>query len=85
MALQAVQNFDAVFALERSINGLPSNERLTARRRDVAPLVKDLVDWMTRERAKLSRHNDVGTWLFAGSDRGAERAAIVLTLIKLAN
>jgi hypothetical protein len=32
---------------------------MAARRRDVAPLVKDLVDWMTRERAKLSRHNDV--------------------------
>jgi hypothetical protein len=27
--------------------------------RAAAPLVKDLVDWMTRERAKLSRHNDV--------------------------
>jgi transposase len=58
MAFQAVQKFDAVFALERSINGLPLNKRLAARRREVVPLVKDLVDWMTRERAKLSRHND---------------------------
>jgi transposase len=123
MAFQAVQKFDAVFALERSINGLPANERLAARRRDVAPLVKDLVDWMTRERAKLSRHNDVAkamdymltrlddftgfledgricitnnaaeralrgialgrkSWLFAGSDRGGERAAVMLTLIQ---
>jgi Transposase IS66 family len=59
MAFQAVQKFDAIFALERSINGLPPNERLAPRRRDIAPSVKDLVDWMTRERAKLSRHNDV--------------------------
>ena len=29
------------------------------RRRDIAPLVNDLFDWMRRERAKLSRHNEV--------------------------
>ena len=100
-------------------------ERLAARRKDITPLVKDLIDWMRRERAKLSRHNDVAkaidymlkridaftrflddgriclsnnaaeralrgvalgrkSWLFAGSDRGGERAAIMLTLIQTA-
>ena len=29
------------------------------RRKDVAPLVNDLIDWMKRERGKLSRHNEV--------------------------
>ena len=50
---------DAIFMAERSINGLSSNERLAARRKEVAPLVHELIDWMTRERAKLSRHNEV--------------------------
>jgi hypothetical protein len=29
------------------------------RRKDIAPLVRELIDWMTRERVKLSRHNEV--------------------------
>src|SRR5206468_2842067 len=99
--------------------------RVAARRKDVAPLVNDLIDWMKRERAKLSRHNEVAkafdymlkridvftrfledgricltnnaaeremraialgrkSWLFAGSDRGGERAAAMYTLIATA-
>jgi transposase len=106
--------------LERSINGSPPQERLAARRRDIAPLVNDLIDWMRQERAKLSRHNDFAkavdymlrridaftrflddgricmcynaaertlrgialgrkSWLFAGSDRGGERTAVMYT------
>jgi transposase len=125
IAFAAVQKFDAVFMLERSINGLPPNQRLAVRRKDVAPLVDDLIGWMKQERAKLSRHNDVAkamdymlkridaftrflgdgriclsnnaaeralrgialgrkAWLFAGSDRGGERAAIMFTLIQTA-
>ena len=125
IAFEAVQKFDAIFALERSINGLSPEARMAARRRDVAPLVNDLIDWMKRERAKLSRHNEVAkafdymlkridvftrfledgriclsnnaaerelrgialgrkSWLFAGSDRGGERAAVMLTLIHTA-
>jgi transposase len=59
IAFAAVQKFDAVFAAERSINGLSPAERLAARRIDVALLVDDLLVWMRAERAKLSRHNDV--------------------------
>jgi hypothetical protein len=44
MAFQAVQKFDAVFALERSINGLPPNERLAARRRAVGQRPRRLDD-----------------------------------------
>jgi transposase len=125
IAFEAVQKMDAIFALERSINGLSAEARVTARRRDIALLVNDLIDWMKRERAKLSRHNEVAkamnymlkridtftrfledgriclsnnaaerelrgialgrkSWLFAGSDRGGERAAVMLTLIQTA-
>jgi transposase len=125
IAFAAVQKFDAIFALERAINGLSPDQRLAMRRRDIAPLVNELIAWMKQERAKLSRHNDVAkafdymlkrvdaftrfladgrvcisnnaaeralrgialgrkAWLFAGSDRGGERAAIMLTLIQTA-
>jgi transposase len=125
IAFEAVGKFDAIFALERSINGLSPEARVAARRKDIAPLVNDLIDWMKRERAKLSRHNEVAkamdymlkridvftrfledgriclsnnaaerelrgialgrkSWLFAGSDRGGERAAVMLTLIHTA-
>jgi transposase len=123
IAFEAVRKIDAIFMLERSINGLTPRERLTARRSDVAPLVDDFISWMRQERAKLSRHNDVAkamdymlkrlhaftrfledgricmtnnaaervlrgvalgrkSWLFLGSDRGGERAAVMFTLIQ---
>jgi transposase len=125
IAFEAVQKIDAVFMLERSINGLSPQERVAARRTDIALLVDDLVERMRQERAKLSRHIHVAkamdyvlkridaftrflddgriclinnaaeralrgialgrkSWLFAGSDRGGERAAIMLTLIQTA-
>jgi transposase len=125
IAFEAVQKIDAIFALERSINGSPPPQRLAARRTDIAPLVNDLIDWMRRQRAGLSRHNDVAkamdymlrridaftrflddgricltnnaaervlrgialgrkSWLFAGSDRSGERAAVMYTLIQTA-
>jgi transposase len=125
IAFEAVQKFDAIFALERAINGSSPAERVAARRKDIAPVVDDLIEWMKRERSKLSRHNEVAkafdymlkridaftrfldegricmtnnaaerelrgialgrkSWLFAGSDRGGERAAVMLTLIQTA-
>jgi transposase len=59
IAFEAVQKLDAIFTLERPINGLSPEARVAARRKDIAPLVNDLIDWMKRERAKLSRHNEV--------------------------
>jgi len=123
IAFEVVQRIDAIFMIERSINGSSPEERVAVRRRDSAPLVDELLDWMRRERAKLSRHNDVAkamdymlkridaftrfltdgriclsnnaaeralrgvalgrkSWLFAGSDRGGERAAVMFTLIQ---
>src|SRR6516165_3779396 len=59
IAFEAVQKFDAIFMLERSINGSSPEARVAARRKDIAPLVNDLIEWMKRERAKLSRHNEL--------------------------
>jgi hypothetical protein len=122
LALEAVRRMDALFEIERDINGTPAPERLAIRQKRSAPLVAALETWMHGERAKLSRHNDVAkamdyllkrwpaftrflddgriclsnnaaegalrgialgrkAWLFAGSDRGGERAADVYTLI----
>jgi transposase len=122
MALEAVQRIDALFDIERAINGQTVDQRLAARQLHSAPLVADLEAWMRAQRAKLSRQNDVAkamdymlkrwpqfarflkdgriclsnnaaeralrgialgrkSWLFAGSDRGGERAAKMYSLI----
>jgi len=125
LALEAVRQMDAIFAIEREINGLTPSERVAVRRERSAPLVRDLEHWMRSERARLSRHAEVAktmdymlkrwsafagfladgricltnnaaeralrgialgrkAWLFAGSDRGGERAALMYTLIQTA-
>lgn len=122
MALEAVKRIDALFDIEREINGLAADERLERRRQDSQPLVEELHDWLQTERAKLPRSSPVTeaidymfkrwdgftsflddgricltnnaaeralrgfalgrkSWLFAGSDRGADRAAFMATLI----
>ena len=125
LAFEAVKRIDAIFDIEREINGRSAGERLAVRGARVAPLVSTLEAWMRAERAKLSRHSDVAkaidymlkrwdnftrfltdgricltnnaaerelrgialgrkSWLFAGSDRGGERAAVMYTLIQTA-
>jgi transposase len=122
IALEAVKKIDAIFDIERTINGAPADIRLAARREHVAPLVEDLHGWMSKQRASVSAKSDIGkalnymlkrwdafarfledgricltnnaaeralrgialgrkAWLFAGSDRGGERAAMMNTLI----
>ncbi len=125
LALVAVERIDAIFAVERQINGLETAARLMARQERLAPLVAELETWMRAERARLSRHAEVAkamdymlkrwpafervvhdgricltnnaaeralrgialgrkAWLFAGSVRGGERAAVMYTLIQTA-
>jgi transposase len=122
IAAEAVRRIDAIFDAERAINGLPADQRLATRQRQIAPLVASLEGWMRGERGKLSRHANVAkamdymlkrwpsftrflrdgricltnnaaerslrgiavgrkAWLFAGSDRGGERAAAMYSLI----
>src|SRR6266700_2127787 len=125
LALQAVRRIDALFDIERSINGQSAERRRAVRQEVSAPLVSDLERWLREQRPKLSRGNDLAkamdyllkrwpaftrflddgriclsnnaaeralrgialgrkSWLFAGSDRGGERAAVMLTLIQTA-
>ena len=122
LALEAVRRIDALFDIERSINGQSAERRRQVRQELSAPLVADLEDWLREERPKLSRGNDLAkamdyllkrwpaftrflddgriclsnnaaeralrgialgrkSWLFAGSDRGGQRAAAMYSLI----
>ncbi len=122
IALEAVQRLDAIFAVEREINGLSADERLTARKERSAPQVAELEAWLNAQFARISRNHDLAkainymlrrwpaftrflddgrvcitnnaaeralrgitlgrkSWLFCGSDRGGQRAAVMYSLI----
>lgn len=124
VALEAVARIDALFDIERGLNGLSAEARLAARQALSRPLVEGLRDWLTAERARMSKHAPVAkaidyllrdarwsaftlflddgrvcltnnaaerslrgvalgrkSWLFAGSERGGDRAAFMYTLI----
>ena len=59
LALEAVRRIDAIFDVERTLNGLPVEQRLALRKQHLAPLVGELEARMRCERARLSRHNEV--------------------------
>jgi transposase len=122
LALEAVRRIDALFEIERSINGQSIERRWQVRQALSAPLIADLEAWLHEHRPKLSRGNDLAramdyilkrwaaftlflndgrvcltnnaaeralrgialgrkSWLFAGSDRGGQRAAAMYSLI----
>jgi Transposase and inactivated derivatives len=125
IALEAVQRLDALFDIERTINGKPAAERLAVRQEHSASLMVELHTWLTAQLARISRSHDLArainymlrrwdaftrflvdgrvcltnnaaeralrcvplgrkAWLFCGSDRGGQRAAILYTLIQTA-
>src|SRR5262249_22929616 len=59
LAVEAVRRIDAIFAIEREINGATAEQRLACRNERVEPLVSELEAWMRAERARLSRHADL--------------------------
>ena len=59
LALETVRRIDALFEIERTINGQSAERRKAVRQELSAPLVADLQAWMRAQRAKLSRSNDV--------------------------
>ena len=59
IALEAVQRIDALFDIERAINGKHAAERLAMRQELSAPLVTELHSWLTAQLAKLSRNHDL--------------------------
>ena len=125
LAVEAVRRIDAIFDIERAINGKSAEDRLAFRRQHSAPLVAELEAWMRENRSRLSKNSDVAeamdymlkawpaftafladgriclsnnaaeralrgialgrkSWLFAGSDRGGQRTAFMLSLIATA-
>ena len=125
IALEAVQRLDALFDIERTINGRSPAERLAVRQELSRPLMVELHAWLTAQLGKLSRNHDLArainymlrrwdaftrflddgricltnnaaeralrcvplgrkAWLFCGSDRGGQRAAVLYTLIQTA-
>ena len=59
IAFEAVKRVDAIFDIERDVNGKNAEERLAVRRQNAADLVAALEAWLRAERAKLSRHAEV--------------------------
>jgi len=54
-----VKRFDAIFDVERAINGLTTDARHDARQQLVRQMVEELHDWLRAERARMSKHNPV--------------------------
>jgi hypothetical protein len=59
IAIEAVERIDALFAIERDINGQPPPERARVRNERSRPLVTELEPWLRKQRAKLSAKNEV--------------------------
>jgi len=122
ICLEAVQRIDALFDIERDINGHGIEARQATRQALSAPLVADLHRWLGEQRTRLARGHDITkaidyllkrwtaftrflddgricisnnaaeralrgialgrkSWLFCGSDRGGQRAAVMYSLI----
>jgi hypothetical protein len=59
VALEAVKRIDALFDIERNINGLSAEERLRVRQERSAPILAALEAWLREERSRLSRSASV--------------------------
>jgi transposase len=59
IAIEVVRRIDALFEVERSINGKSAQERLDVRRTLSRPLLEDLQLYMREQLARLSRGHDL--------------------------
>jgi hypothetical protein len=59
IAIEVVRRIDALFDIERTINGKPADERRAVRQELSKPLVEALQVYMREQRAKLSRGHDL--------------------------
>jgi len=59
VAIEAVKRIDALFAIEREINGLTIKERLVVRSERSRPLLTALESWLREQRARLSGQSKV--------------------------
>jgi transposase len=60
IAIEAVRRIDALFEIERDINGLSAGARLVAREERSRPLVIDLEAWLHAQRATVSAKSEIG-------------------------
>jgi transposase len=60
IAIEAVERIDALFAIEREVNGMTPDERLRVRNERTRPLVAELETWLRERRAKLSGQSETG-------------------------
>jgi transposase len=60
IAAEAVKRIDALFAIERKINGLTPQERVRERRERSRSLVVELECWLREQRARVSKNSDTG-------------------------
>jgi len=58
IAAEAVKRIDALFAIEREINGLMPQERLRVRQERSRSLIIELQTWLREQRARLSKNSD---------------------------
>jgi hypothetical protein len=59
IAIEVVRRIDALFSIERAINGKSAPERLSTRQAESRPLVEALQGYLSAEVAKLSRGHDL--------------------------
>jgi transposase len=60
IAVEAVDRIDALFAIEREINGIKPPERLRVRHERSRPLAIELQTWWREQRARVSKHSETG-------------------------
>jgi len=60
IAAEAVDRIDALFAIEREINGATAQERVRVRQERSRPLISELQTWLREQRGKVSKHSETG-------------------------
>jgi len=60
IAVEAVERIDAIFAIEREINGATPQERVRIRHERSQPLIIELHTWLREQRARISKHSETG-------------------------
>jgi hypothetical protein len=69
LALEAVRRIEALFEIERTINGESAERRRAVRQELGAPLVTDLERWLREQRRKLSRGKDLKKFVLPGGTK----------------
>jgi len=64
IAIEAVERIDALFAIEREINGLSTEQRLRVRNERSRVLMFELHDWLREQRAKLSSKSETAKAIY---------------------